>query len=120
MPSKLSPLEGAKDRALAIVDLEFGRRLETILGPLATVHSLKRWQAVAGGGGLIRDEAEREAVLARAGEQDAVLASIEAERLGLKVKIRAAASVADVIDVLSAVRRWSESDASPDTEVVLG
>ncbi len=57
---------------------------------------LRSCEAEAGGGPLIADEDERQAVLAKSAEEQAMVAGIERERLEKKAAIRAATTVEDV------------------------
>ena len=93
-------IEAERAKALLAVDRHFARLMDSLLGPFAAIHRMKREQADAGGGPLVADEAERRAVLACAARQDAALVEIERRRLALKKRVRAAASAAAIADIL--------------------
>lgn len=99
MSLKLSRVGVVRDAALSRVDLHYSRRINQLLGPLATLHSLKRTQALGGGGSLV-DVDEAEAVLEQAERQDAELARIEKERLELKRRIREAKTAAEINELI--------------------
>lgn len=100
MTLSLSRADLLRHRALTAVDHHYARRLAEIVGPLGPVHALKRAQALAGGGPLVADDADREAILARAAEQDEALRDIEAGRLALKDALRAATTAAQLHELL--------------------
>ncbi|EKF17054.1 hypothetical protein [Nitratireductor pacificus] len=83
---RLSRVEHARKRALDLIDQHFAARIDTVLGPLAALHLLKR---IVPDGHLVPD---RDAVVRRAAEQDAELAAIDHARRVLKADVRAAAT----------------------------
>lgn len=83
---KLSRAGQTRDNALDLIDQHYAARIDTVLGPMAALHMLKR---IVPAGELVAD---REAILQRAAEQDAELAAIDRERRDLKAAVRAAAS----------------------------
>jgi hypothetical protein len=100
MTLKLSRLAIRRDRALDQADRHFAALLTDVIGPFAEVHRMKREQAEAGGGSLIADEAERQAVLEKAADQAARLTEIETRRMAAKRAIRAAGSKEEIAAIV--------------------
>ncbi|MCO6050830.1 hypothetical protein NGM99_13685 [Mesorhizobium sp. RP14(2022)] len=98
VPRRLLKREAVDRLSLAVLDAEtridqwFAGRIAMLIGPMAPLHALKRAQAETGGGALVADDADRQAILARAAEQDAQLAALDAQRRELKAQVRAAAN----------------------------
>lgn len=82
-----------KERALAFIDAHYGRLIAAEIGPLAALHALKAAQAEAGGGPLVQDEDDRQAILSNASALVDRLAPIEKERRAAKVAVRSADTV---------------------------
>ncbi|MHA7835572.1 MAG: hypothetical protein ACX94A_13955, partial [Algiphilus sp.] len=87
---KLSRVGHTRDKALAAIDDHYAARIDAILGPMASLHLLKR---IVPSGPLVED---KDAILQRAAEQDAELARIDKERRDLKAKVRDAVSSEDI------------------------
>lgn len=98
VPRKLLKREAGERLGFAMLEAEaqidqwFAQRMAFLIGPMAPLHALKRAQAEAGGGALVADDADREAILERAAEQDAALSALDAQRRDLKAQVRAAAT----------------------------
>lgn len=90
----ISRADAMRPAAIAAIDEHFTARILAIVGPLAALHALKRAQAEIGQGVLI--DGDREAILARAAEQDERLAVIDRQRRSLKERVRLAASAAAI------------------------
>lgn len=100
------PFEIVVAKAIGEIDRLFASRLAGLCGPLAAIHAEKRRQAEAGGGPLIKDEADRQAIIANAAAQDEQIAKIERERRAIKAALRAATSEDEVQAIVSAgIRR---------------
>lgn len=87
---KLSRSKLYREKALDLIDRHYAARIDTVLGPMAALHMLKR---IVPAGELVAD---REAILQRAAEQDAELAAIDRERRDLKAAVRAAVSSTEI------------------------
>lgn len=84
----MADLDEVKGRVLASIDAHYGRLFAAEIGPLAAIHSLKAAQAEAGGGPLVQDEDDRQAILSNASALADRLAPIERERRAVKAAIR--------------------------------
>lgn len=89
-------LDLRRAREIAELDLRYAARIDTLTGPLASVHSEKRRQAEAGGGPLVADEADRLAILENAALQDEAIAAVESERRRIKAAVKAATTEEEI------------------------
>lgn len=76
------------------IDEHFSLRINEVLGPMASVHLLKRMGRLVDG--------DEEAIAARAADQDAIIMGLDAQRRGLKDAVRAAATEEEIRGILSA------------------
>lgn len=102
MTLKLSRRGAALRQAEEAVDRHFAQLISVELGPLGALYARKRAQAEAGTGALL--DGDREAILARAAEQDERVAKIDRERRDLKRRLRAAATAADVNEIAATIQ----------------
>ena len=100
MTLKLSKANEERPAAERHVDAYFAAKIQDVFGPLALVHAAKLSQALAGHGPLIDDEADRDAIIARANEQHNALAALDRRRRDTKAAIRAANTSAEIAKIL--------------------
>lgn len=105
MTFRLQMSELAKPLALAELDRLYADRIAAVMGPFAALHALKREQALAGGGPLVADEADRLAIIAAVDAEMARLADLETRRLAFRARIRAAQSNAEISVVLAEAKQ---------------
>lgn len=101
MTLKFSRAEALRPMAEATVDEHFAALIASEIGPLGALHILKRMQAKTGVGPLINGDAE--AVIAKASDQDQRLADIDRRRREMKSRIRAAATAAEIKELLASL-----------------
>lgn len=99
MTLSLSRADLLRPEAETRIDRHFAGRIDAVIGPLGALHLVKRMQATTGGGVLAGDDAE--AILARAGEQDAELARLDGQRRDMKASVRAARTAAEINTILA-------------------
>lgn len=99
MTLKLSRRAVALRQAEEVIDRHFARLVATEIGPMGAIHARKRAQAEAGSGALL--DGDREAILARAAEQDERLAVLDRDRRAIKASVREAATSADIAAIVS-------------------
>lgn len=87
---KLSRADHLRDKALGQIDRHYAAKIDAVLGPMASLHLLKR---IVPSGAFVAD---KDAILKRAAEQDEILAAIDKERRELKAAVRAAATAAEI------------------------
>ncbi len=82
-----------RNAQLRSIDALYADRMSRLLGPLGFLHAEKLRQAEAGGGPLIVDETDRQAILANAEAESKAIAALEQERRSFKVQLRSALTI---------------------------
>lgn len=99
MTSTFSRADALRPIAERQIDERFSEAINRVIGPMGPLHFLKRQQAAGDGGALV--DGDREAILARAADQDEALAALDRRRLTLKAGVRAATTAAEIKALLA-------------------
>lgn len=102
MTFKLNRADAIRPQAELTIDRYFGSLIDTELGPMAKLHALKRMQAIytPGETALIETNADRDAILRNAAEQDDRIKELDSKRRAMKAAVRAATTSAEIAAIL--------------------
>lgn len=100
MTLKLNRANHIRDQAEFLIDQHYAQEINKEIGPLGSLHVLKRIQAQISVSSLVYDVEDQKAILKKASEQDERLSELDRKRRDIKKRIREAPTSEAIKNIL--------------------